>query len=101
MLEHRPIEGAGPTPVTGLVESMADGLATVLVGPEQEEWDFPLEILPDDVEPGSVLVLERWGRRLRFVEIDPVSEIVRRRGFDLRMQRTARKLPFMASHDGA
>jgi hypothetical protein len=82
--------------VTGIVDRIDKGIAVVLVGPEQEPWDFPLEILPDEVGPESVLVLERRGRRLRFIELDPVTEVVRRRGFDLRLKRTARKLPYMA-----
>jgi hypothetical protein len=85
---------ASPT-VTGLVVDIEDGIARVLVGPEREPWDFPLEMLPDEVAIDSVLVLERDGRRLRFVELDPVTEVVRGRPFDLRLRRTARKLPYM------
>jgi hypothetical protein len=82
--------------VTGTIDHIQDGIAVVLVGPEQEPWDFPLEILPADVSMDSLLVLERVGRRLRFVELDPVTEVVRTRAFELRMQRTVRKLPYMA-----
>jgi hypothetical protein len=67
----------------------------VLVGPERESWDFPLEMLPDDVAVEAVLILERNGRRLRFIELDPVTEVARGRPFDLRLRRTARKVPFM------
>jgi hypothetical protein len=77
--------------ITGLVVRIDDGIANVLVGPEREPWDFPLEMLPDDVAVDSVLVLERTGRRLRFVELDPVTEVERGRPFDLRLRRTARK----------
>ena len=81
--------------VTGVVERIEHRIATVLVGPDQEEWDFPLEILPDEVGPDSVLVLERTGRQLRFIELDPAAELSRGREFDLRLRRTSRKFPFM------
>jgi hypothetical protein len=95
-------ERTAPVPerVTGTIEKIADGIAVVLVGPEQEPWDFPIEILPGDVGLDSLLILERIGRWLRFVELDPVTEVIRGRTFDLRMQRTARKLPFMADVRG-
>ncbi len=35
----------------------------------------------------SVLVLERSGRTLRFIELDPAAEVVRGRPFDLRLRR--------------
>jgi len=81
--------------VTGVVERIHGGIASVLVGDEREQWDFPLEMLPDSVAVESVLVLERQGRRLRFVELDPVAEVVLGRPFDLRLRRTARKVPYM------
>lgn len=91
---HAPLD-VEPEIVTGIVDRIDGGIAVVLVGPERESWDFPLEILPDDVAVDSVLVLERRGRRLDFVELDPVGEIVRARPFDLRLRRTARKVPYM------
>jgi hypothetical protein len=84
---------------TGAVVGIDDGIASVLVGPEREPWEFPLEILPETVAVDSVLILERLGRRLRFVELDPVAEVARGRPFDLRLRRTARKLPYMKSGD--
>jgi hypothetical protein len=87
--------------VTGVVERIHGGIASVLVGDDHEQWDFPLEMLPDTVGVESVLVLERQGRRLRFVELDPVAEVVLGRPFDARLRRTARKVPYMrlAAHD--
>jgi hypothetical protein len=82
-------------PATGVVEQIEGGFARVLVGPEREPWDFPLEMLPDEVGTDAVLILERQGRRLRFVELDPVTEVARGRPFDLRLQRTAKKVPYM------
>jgi hypothetical protein len=96
--EAQPGDGTPDVPpvvVTGAVVAIEDGIASVLVGPEREPWDFPLEMLPDTVAVDSVLVLERQGRRLRFIELDPVTEVVRGRPFDLRLRRTARKVPYM------
>ena len=90
-----PTEDESPVPVTGVVERIEGGFARVLVGPEHEPWDFPLEMLPDEVGTDAVLILERQGRRLRFVELDPVTEVARGRPFDLRLQRTAKKVPYM------
>ena len=84
-----------PEIVTGVVERIHGGIASVLVGDEREPWDFPLEMLPDSVAVDSVLVLERQGRRLRFIELDPVAEVVLGRPFDLRLRRTERKVPYM------
>jgi hypothetical protein len=83
--------------ITGAVVAINKGIASVLVGPEREPWDFPLEMLPDTVAVESLLILERDGRRLRFIELDPVTEVVRGRPFDLRLRRTARKVPFMST----
>jgi hypothetical protein len=90
-----------PTTTTGTVVRIDDGIASVVVGPEREPWDFPLEMLPDTVGVDTVLVLERVGRTLRFVELDPVTEVVRGRPFDLRLRRTARKVPYMRTAAGA
>jgi hypothetical protein len=84
-----------PETTTGTIVRIEDGIASVVVGPEREPWDFPLEMLPDTVGIDTVLVLERVGRTLRFVELDPVTEVVRGRPFDLRLRRTARKVPYM------
>ena len=89
----------GATRTTGAVVGIDDGIATVLVGPEREPWDFPLEILPDTVAVDSVLILERHGRQLRFIELDPVTEVARGRPFDLRLRRTARKVPYMRTEN--
>jgi Protein of unknown function (DUF3006) len=87
---------SSPVFVTGVVDRIEDRIATVLVGPDFEEWDFPLEMLPDEVRADSVLVLERAGRRLRFVEVDndaTDAELTRTREFDVRLRRSARKMP--------
>jgi hypothetical protein len=98
-----PEEPSAPEPdgerTTGIVVEIERGIASVLVGPEREPWDFPVEMLPEDVTVDTVLVLERSGRTLRFVELDPAGEVVRGRPFDLRLRRTARKVPYMRTGD--
>lgn len=51
--------------VPAVVDRIVDGLAVVLVGAEGDEWDFPLDLLPADVGPGTELELEGHGRDLR------------------------------------
>jgi hypothetical protein len=98
---EEPTDDETPVAVTGVVDRIDGGIARVLVGADGEPWDFPLVMLPDEVGPDAVLILERRGRRLRFVELDPVTEVARARPFDLRVQRTAKKLPYMTiSSDG-
>lgn len=39
----------------GLITGVIDGFARVALGPLGEPWDFPMNILPTDVEVGSEL----------------------------------------------
>ena len=55
--------------VEAVVERIHDGLATVLIGPEAEEWDFPSHLLPDEAVEGSLLILEASGRNFRVIGI--------------------------------
>jgi hypothetical protein len=50
---------------TATVISLEDGIATVLVGEEGEEWAFPAHLLPSDCSNQSVIVLTGEGRDLR------------------------------------
>jgi hypothetical protein len=93
-------EPAGDERTTGIVVGIENGIASVLVGAEREPWDFPMEMLADEVAVDSVLILERTGRTLRFVELDPAAEVVRSRPFDLRLRRTAKKVPYMSTGSG-
>jgi hypothetical protein len=52
-----------------IVDRIRDGLATVLVGPQEEEWAFPAHILPPEAVEGSVLILEGSGRNFRVIGI--------------------------------
>ena len=45
-----------------VIEHIEDGVATVLVGDELAEWDFPVNLLPGEAAVGSVLLLEANGR---------------------------------------
>jgi hypothetical protein len=96
-LAETPAPPEGEERTTGIVVGIEGGIASVLVGAEREPWDFPVEMLSDDVAVESVLVLERSGRTLRFIELDPAAEVVRGRPFDLRLRRTAKKVPYMST----
>ncbi len=43
------------------------GVATVLVGENQEEWDFPMQLLPSDTTEDSILLLTGEGYGLQVV----------------------------------
>jgi len=45
-----------------VIEHIENGVATVLVGDELAEWDFPVNLLPGEAAVGSVLLLEGNGR---------------------------------------
>lgn len=55
--------------VQAVVERIADGLATLLVGPDEEEWVFPAQLLPPEAADGSVLILEGRGRNFSVIGI--------------------------------
>jgi hypothetical protein len=60
---------AGEPLTQAVVERIADGLATVLVGADMEEWDFPAHLLPPEAAEGSVLILEGSGRNFHIIGI--------------------------------
>jgi len=47
------------------------GVATVLVGENQEEWDFPTQLLPSDTTEDSILLLTGEGYGLQVVGLAP------------------------------
>ena len=51
----------------GLVIEIEDGFAKVLVGPQEEEWDFPAHMLPSGTTPDSELLLASTGRSFEVV----------------------------------
>jgi hypothetical protein len=51
------VDDTGSEPVSGVVDSIDDDLARVLIGPGEEEWFFPIATLPDGVVEGNVLEL--------------------------------------------
>lgn len=54
----------------GLVDSISDGVATVLVGADLEEWGFPSHLLPADAREGTVLRLHSVDGSYEVVDID-------------------------------
>jgi hypothetical protein len=74
---------AGEPLTQAVVERIRDGLATVLVGVDLEEWDFPAHLLPPEAVEGSVLILEGSGRNFHIIGIgagpDGVEERLSRR----------------------
>jgi hypothetical protein len=50
-------------PVTGVVDSIEQDLARVLIGPAEEEWFFPITTLPEGAVEGDVVgFVEAEGR---------------------------------------
>ncbi len=76
--------------VPGLIVAFEGAMAIVLVGVEQERWDFPREILPTAAEPGSLLLIELLDGRPTRVEIDADAEAVQPRPVDDRLARLDR-----------
>lgn len=76
--------------VPGLVVAFEGDMAIVLIGVEQERWDFPREILPTVAEPGSLLLIELVDGRPTRVEIDADAEAVQPRAVDDRLARLGR-----------
>jgi hypothetical protein len=72
-----------------LSELVADR-ATVLVGDEAEQWDFPLEMLPEHVEVGTFLLVEMLAGRPVAVHLHEEHEQLARKGMDARLARLAR-----------
>lgn len=44
-----------PPEVDGEIAEIVDGVARVLIGDAEEEWFFPLNLLPDGVDVGGVV----------------------------------------------
>lgn len=71
----------------GIVESIDQDIAVVLVGEEREPWDFPMQIMPKGAGPDSVLILEPRDGSLDIVELDLATELLKRRTFEDRLRR--------------
>lgn len=57
------MDASAEVPVTGVVESIEQDLARVLIGPTEDEWFFPLSTLPDGAAEGDVVgFIETDGR---------------------------------------
>ena len=82
-----------PRPV-GVIDTIDGDVAVVLVGPDQEQWHFPLAVIPREATEGTVLLLRRRARTLEVVAIDPAGEVMKRRPFDERLRRARRRERF-------
>lgn len=60
----------------GIVERIADGLVTVLVGNHQDEWTFPGTVVPAGVQVGDVLLLDPTDHGWRIVGIDTDAPVI-------------------------
>jgi len=49
------VDPSAEVPVTGVVDSVEQDLACVLIGPTDEEWFFPVSTLPDGAAEGDVI----------------------------------------------
>ena len=54
-------------------------IAVVLVGPEQEEWNFPTSLLPDQAQVETTLILGPSGSSLEILGIRMMSPSVESR----------------------
>ena len=52
----------------GVVIGIDHGVATVLIGDRQDEWDFPMQLLPEGTTEDSILLLTGEGYGLEVVE---------------------------------
>lgn len=57
------MDDTGNDPVSGVIDSIDADLARVLIGPGEDEWFFPLAMLPGGVVEGNVVAfVESEGR---------------------------------------
>jgi hypothetical protein len=55
----------------GVIDSIDDGVATVLVGESLVEWDFPAHLLPPEARENTVLRLRVADGSYEVIDIDP------------------------------
>ncbi len=77
----------GESAVEGVITSIEDGLARVLIGEAQEEWFFPVEMLPSDSEPGICLMFAEQDGRYQPLGKTKVAPAARVRSIEERLQR--------------
>lgn len=73
-----------------VVDRVADGVAVLLVGPDEKEHRTPAEALPAGAGEGAWLLVAGAGSALRIVGRDPGGEAARRRDVSERMARVRR-----------
>ena len=75
----------------GVVESIDDQVAVVLVGEEAAAWDFPAHLLPRGTGAGSVIELEPVDGRYRVLGLGPNQPLLE----DIRDRELNRRRPIV------
>ena len=75
----------------GVVGSLDGPLVNVLLGPAQEIWEFPREMLPEGITEGACLRIGMAGQRPVAVEVDDDIEALSTRPVDQRLARLSRR----------
>ena len=76
--------------VVATVTAIEGLMATIQLGEEHDVWDFPLEMMPQDVEIGSDLIVSLAVGRPVGVELDLEAEGLKPRRVDDRLHRLDR-----------
>jgi len=76
--------------VAATVTIIEGSTATIQLGEQHDEWDFPLDMLPAGVEIGSDLIVSLAGGRPVGVELDREAEGLKPRRVDDRLHRLDR-----------
>ncbi len=74
----------------GVVASFDGAMATLLLGPDQEPWEFPREMVPEGAGVGCCVRVGMCGPRPVEVQIDHEAEMERPRPVEARLRRLAR-----------
>jgi hypothetical protein len=83
-------DGAEIVTVRAVVAEVIDDQATLLMGDDQEPWDFPIEMLPPSAEQGSFLLIQMQNGHPIRAELHRENEEMARKGLDHRLARLAR-----------
>jgi hypothetical protein len=76
--------------VVGVVGSIDGPLAGVLLGPAQEPWEFPLDMLPAGARAGSCVRVGMAGTRPVEITLDEDAQLIQPRAVEDRLDRLAR-----------
>lgn len=73
--------------IRGVVLEIADGVARVRVGDEEEDWYFPLLMISEAACIGDCIWLRPEGNRFQVIEVTPERPNVGTHGFGERLDR--------------